>query len=341
MTLRVLLSRDPAVEVVGEAASGNEALRRVPLCNPDVVLMDMVMPGIDGLQTTRELMASHPRPILIVSDLVGQNADFNFKALAAGALDLVRKPTAAECEQPDLVSAFVRRIRILAGVPVVTRRFDRPVQLDPSPPKPPVQRLRSGSGRLVLIGASTGGPIALHRILAGLSGPLPCPALIVQHMTAGFTLGMARWLAGSLPMAVEVAHDGGVAAPGTAYLAPDGAHLAMRGNVLRLEQTLTADGHRPSVDVLFESVAQSDLAECTVAVLLTGMGRDGARGLLALRQAGAWTIAQDADTSVVYGMPRAAVELDAASEVLPLDAISRRLNDACGTAPRVPRRAGA
>lgn len=327
-SLRLLLARVPGIQVVGEAASGDEALRRVPIANPDVVLMDMVMPGMDGLETTRRLMASHPRPILIVSDLVGRDANLNFDALAAGALDLVRKPSADERDHPEWMEAFARRIRLLASVPVVTRRSARSQVHEPSAPKQPARRPAPRSGRLVVLGASTGGPIALHRLLELVGRPLGCPVLIVQHMTVGFTAGMARWLGEALRAPVELATHGTVPLAGTVYLAPDGAHLALRAGVLRLESP-SAGGHCPSVDVLFESVARSDLAEHTVAALLTGMGSDGARGLLALRHAGAWTIAQDATTSVVYGMPRAASELGAACEVLPLERIAHRIVETC------------
>jgi two-component system, chemotaxis family, protein-glutamate methylesterase/glutaminase len=328
-TLRQVLARDANVEVVGEARSGLEALRRIPLAAPDVVLMDMVMPGMDGLQTSRELMATFPRPILIVSDLVDRHAELNFEALQSGALDVVRKPTAVDLGSAEAVDAFVRRIRILAGVPVVTRHWQRFSQPQGAPaPAPTCQP--SAQAQLVLLGASTGGPMALHQVLTALGGPPRVPILVVQHMTSGFTAGMVRWLANALDTPVELAVHGAEPRPGVVHVAPDGSQLTLRGGRLLLEDGAPSRRHCPSVDDLFASVARSNLAGATMAVLLTGMGTDGARGLLDLRRAGAWTIAQDEASCVVYGMPKAAVELGAACEVLPLASIAQRLCQACG-----------
>ena len=334
--LRRMLGRDDSIRVVGEASSGPEALRRIPLHDPAVVLMAMQMLGMDGAATTRELMATSARPILIVSDLVGRDGDLNFRALSAGALDLVRKPSAADRENATVVDELHRKIRILSRVPVVTRRWatsaPRPAQT-PIVEARPSRRSAPASGvKLVVIGASTGGPGALQRVRAAMGGPPACPVLIVQHMAEGFTGGLAEWLSAASAMPVLLASPGTVPLAGHVYLAPEKAHLVLEQGRLRLREE-GARGHCPSADVLFASVAASDIAERALGVLLTGMGSDGARGLAALRRAGAWTVAQDEASSVVYGMPRAAVELDAACEVLPLAQIGLRIRLACTQAP--------
>lgn len=335
--LRSLLARDPTFEVVGEARDGVGALRGIPATSPDLVLMDMEMPGQDGLAVTRELMCSHPRPILIVSDLVGRDASLNFRALEAGALDLVRKPTAAEREDPAIAEPLLRKMRILARVPVITRRWARststsipPAPGAPTTPEEPRRKPPVSSARLVLLGASTGGPIALSQILTHVGSRARAPIVIVQHMAEGFTAGLASWLSAASGRAVVLASQGVTLDPGTTYIAPERVHLTIKsGRVHLLCEEGSQRGHCPSVDALFHSVATSDLAPHTVAALLTGMGNDGAQGLHALRRAGAWTIAQDEPSCVVYGMPKAAVQLEAACEVLPLDRIGPRICAAC------------
>lgn len=316
--LRRLLNHDDGIEVVGEAADGQAALRQVPRVNPDIVLMDVVMPGLDGLETTRELMARHARPVVLVSELVGRDADLNFRALEAGALDILGKPSACEIRDPLVARRWSRQVQMLAGVPVITRR--RQVEV---PPKASAKRPRKAD--LVCLGASTGGPPALHKILKALPQNPPWPVVVVQHITAGFTGGMARWLADVTGHQVELVERSTRFLPGTIYVAPDHQHLELRGQRLVPSGNEPRLGHRPSIDVLFETAAMSKLAPRTVAVLLTGMGEDGARGLAALRRAGAWTVAQDEGSCVVYGMPRVAVDIDAACEVLSIEEISIHL----------------
>ena len=343
--LRRLLRQDPMIELVGEASNGREALRTIPRCNPDLVLMDVVLPLLDGLATTRRLMRDHPKPILLISDLVGRDARLNFEALRAGALDILGKPTAAEIEDPSFARAWLRKLRSTAQIPVITRRADHrskprtsaesdstypPQHPDtttfPSPRAPwPRHRGVAPANRrisLVAIGASTGGPPAIRQILTGLATP-PWPVVIVQHMTPGFLAGMARWLATETGLPAQLVEDTVSPRPGELYFAPDRRQLELDHGRLRV--TDRPAPFNPSVDVLFHSLATSDRAPRTAAVLLTGMGVDGAEGLLALRQAGAMTFAQDEATSAVWGMPRRAVELGAARETLALHHIAGRL----------------
>ncbi|MFV2073322.1 MAG: chemotaxis-specific protein-glutamate methyltransferase CheB [Thermoanaerobaculales bacterium] len=325
MALRQAVEGDGRARVVGEAIDGHQALERIHDAEPDIVLMDIMMAKMDGIEATRALMRSFPRPVLIISDLVGRDCDLNFKALEAGALDLIRKPSALELADEAAVGRLRRKVRLLAGVPVVTRHQRRT--------RPPRTELRTAIGdgtsigevSVVCIGASTGGPAAVLRVLAALNGGSPWPILLVQHTIAGFTAGMVKWLGHASGLEVVVAEDRVRPRPGVIYVAPDDHHLEFRGERMALTVGPPLGGHRPAVDALFDSIADGGAAEGAIAVLMSGMGSDGARGLQRIRRAGGWTIAQDEASSVVYGMPKVAVELEAACEVLSVDGIAARL----------------
>lgn len=323
--IRRLLASDPRIVLVGEASSGEEALARIPASAADVVLMDIVMQGLDGLATTRELMRRSPRPVLIISDQVGGDADLSFEALRAGALDVIGKPASAQLADPEFRAALCRKVRVLAGVPVVTRFRSLAEAAAAAPGRPRVQRPIPEQVSLVAIGASTGGPPALGQLLSALPPRPRWPVLVVQHMAPGFIRGLASWLETTTSRPVRIAEHGALAEPGVVHLAPDGRHLELVGRRLRVSDAPPVEGHRPSVDALMASIASTGPAGETVGLLLTGMGRDGAFGLGLLREAGAWTIAQDEATSVVWGMPKAAVESGAAHEVLPLPEIAATL----------------
>ena len=337
IAFRRLITSDPGFFVVGEASDGRAAVEEIARKRPQVVLMDIVMPRMDGLEATRTIMAQHPTPVVLISDLVGRDANLNFKALQAGALDLLRKPSAEDLADAGFRKRFLRDLRLWSEVPLITRRATAgpaPKQSAPTRKRsvnPPYRASAAGiDPELVCIGASTGGPPALARLLADIGTEPPWPILIVQHITSGFVTGLGRWLTETTPISVSVAEHGETIRKGRAYLAPDERHLVLRGDILYHDAGAPCKGHRPSVDVLFESVAAGGRATSTVAVLLTGMGSDGAQGLSALRSAGAWTIAQDEASSVVYGMPREAIQLGAAREVLPLEEIGGRLGRSFG-----------
>ncbi len=331
LLLRRLVASDPRLEVCGEAGDGRQALERVAASGADIVLMDIVMHVLDGLAATQELMRRTPKPVLVVSDLVGRDAHLNFRALEAGALDLVGKPTADELGSEAERERLCRKIRVLAEVPVVRRWSPPAARADArrptSGPASAVEAVGTGTGGygLLCVGASTGGPPALRELLKGVGPRPPWPILVVQHMSPGFIGGMARWLGEVTGLKVEVGSDGRQPCPGEVFLAPDHAHLELRADgALGLSFADPVGGHRPAVDALFDSVARSGFAPRTIAALLTGMGSDGAAGLKRLREAGGWSIAQDAATSVVYGMPCVAWETGAACEELPLSLIGPR-----------------
>jgi two-component system chemotaxis response regulator CheB len=325
-----VLASDAEIEIVGEAEDGKQAIELCQRHRPDVVTMDMMLPVMSGLAATEYIMAHCPTPIVVVSSSVNRGELFRtYDALAAGAIDVLEKPRGDE-EDGVWEQRFIATLKLVARIRVVTHPRVRlgalrhtqaggaPPEIAPSSPP----RGRS----LIAIGASTGGPGAIVEILRAMPPELMLPMLLVLHINEPFGVAFAGWLDGQAERRVALAGDGEplAAAAGRVVMAPPGRHLVVRGGTLRL--TLDAERHscRPSVDVLFESIAR-DCGPAAVACLLTGMGRDGAAGLLAIRRAGGLTIAQDEATSVVYGMPYEAVRLGAAERVLALGDISAAL----------------
>jgi len=310
--LNYILGGDPALEVVGCAVDGEEGVEMAMRLRPDVITMDLHMPNVDGYEATRRIMESCPVPVVVVSGSDSrEEVGASFRAIEAGALVLVRRPYGlAHPEHAASAAALLRTVKSMAEVRVV-RRWN-----GTRPARQPARAPRQPGHRLVLMGASTGGPAVLRDILAQLGARFPLPVVIVQHMAAGFTAGLAEWLgaASGFPVRIPL-HDEAFAA-GTAYLAPDGYHLGVSAD-LRAQLSLAAPEHgmRPAVSCLFRSVT-AELRPASIAVLLTGMGKDGALELKQLREAGAVTIVQNRDSSAVYGMPGEAVRLDAATLVL-------------------------
>lgn len=332
-----LLESDPALTVVSAVADGPAALAAVAKCRPDVVTMDMHLPVMDGFETTRRIMETHPVPIVILS----ANSDAvevakSFRALEAGAVATVERPASANSYTGVIAENLLDTVKAMAGVKVV-RRWPRARNTGPVPiaarmalPQKPTSDIQ-----LVAIGASTGGPPVLRTILAGLGPNFPVPVLIVQHISAGFVQGLADWLNDSTGMRVRLARQGEYGQPGHAYLAPDGCQMTVN----RFGQIFCAPGQpenglQPAVSCLFRSVAQHFGARA-VGVLLTGMGRDGADELMLMRNAGAVTIAQDKETSIVHGMPGEAIALGAAKHVLPPERIVAQLRNLVVKIPAV------
>ncbi|MGC8781187.1 MAG: chemotaxis-specific protein-glutamate methyltransferase CheB [Anaerolineae bacterium] len=329
MLLKTVLESDPEIAVIGMATSGEEGVRQALALKPDLITMDVHLPGMDGFTATRRIMEQQPTPIVIVSSSVDHHEVMTtFNAIQAGALDVLRKPTSID--HPDFAALrerLITTVKLMAEVKVI-RRYRSPMAARGAGERPQAGRPYS----LVAIGASTGGPAALNAILKELPAGFPLPVLVVQHMTAGFTAGLVSWLQLESRLTVKVAEDGENLRPGTVYVAPDDTHLvvAARG-VVGLSKAPPVSHVRPSATVLFESVARVYGGDA-IGVLLTGMGDDGAVGLRAMRERGALTIVQDEATSAVYGMPKAAVELGAAGQVLPLPQIPGAILAAVGAA---------
>lgn len=321
--LSVALRRDADIEVVGHAADPLEAREKIKALNPDVLTLDIEMPNMNGLDFLEKIMRLRPMPVIMVSSLTSRDAAATLTALEIGAFDCISKASFSDERAFGALVSTVKaaaraRIRPLAGDMHRASEYRE---------QPPANTGYAPNGRVVAIGSSTGGVEALISVLSQFPENCP-PTVITQHMPAAFTRSFAERLDRMCRPRVSEAVDGAVLAPGQVYLAPGGAtHLEIAGvGTLRcrLRSSDTVNGHRPSVDVLFASVARTARAKA-VGVILTGMGRDGAAGLLQMRQAGASTLGQDEATSLVYGMPKVAFETNAVERQLPLDKIAAHI----------------
>lgn len=348
-----MLAISPRVEVVGTAPNGREALRLLAELKPDVVCTDYEMPIMNGLELVQNIMATLPCPILVVSSLAKTDEESVSRnelmpLLAAGALDVFPKPNALHDFEPT-ARAFAEKIHILAGVFVFSRRaaqtfnesnieysmsrnamprnaMTRKTTIAPSKAQQPAPQKRCEDQiKIVGIGASTGGPQVLQQIFSLLPANFPFPILCVQHISAGFLSGLIEWLDGASRLRAKMMSEGEIARAGTIYFPIEGRHMSIDAQG-RLNSSCAppVDGHRPSVTALFESLAQS-YGKNVLAILLTGMGEDGARGLKTIVENGGKTIAQDEASSVVFGMPRKAIELGAAQKVLSTEEIIETL----------------
>ena len=303
-------------DVLWTARNGAEAVDKCARQRPELILMDLIMPEMDGVEATRRIMQATPCPILIVTASVNQNSAIVFEAMGAGALDAVNTPMLGMAGQGEGREALLRKIHLIsvlsrsAALPVASHAGVEPGGKDPST-----------LGGLLTIGSSSGGPQALAEILSRLPADFPVPVVLVQHVDEQFVAGLADWLDRQTALTVRLAEEGDRPQAGTVLLAGSNNHLTMTGNG-RLAYTPEPrqTPYRPSVDVFWHSLATSWQGD-VVAVLLTGMGRDGARGMLELRHKGAYTIAQDEQSSAVYGMPKAARELHAALKISSLETI--------------------
>ena len=335
LILRRMLEGSDAIQVVGTARNGKEAIALIPQVNPHVVCTDLHMPEMDGLTLTQEIMAAYPRPILAISSSVRErDTQQVFELLAAGAVDVFPKPEGGLGVDRDRIQrTLIQKIKILSGVSVFTHKrqpSDRqPLQANVQ--TPPVS---SSTGRntsfsrfyshlgAIAIGASTGGPQALQQILRQLPANLPVPIICVQHISQGFLQGFIDWLSTDCQLPISIARPGERPQPGTIYFPPERSHLLLDdcGRFTYSHET-GVGGHCPSISLTFKAIARY-YQRHSIAVLLTGMGRDGADGMLAISKAGGVTLAQNEATCIVFGMPKEAIALGAVRQVLPVEAIA-------------------
>ncbi|MCQ2982094.1 MAG: chemotaxis-specific protein-glutamate methyltransferase CheB [Treponemataceae bacterium] len=313
-TLRHILGKHSEIEVVGFAVNGEEAVRQNRILKPDVIIMDIYMPVLDGIEATKRIMKERPCSIIIYSS--EDTARMGYTAMEAGALDMIKKPDVDSISK-GFYDGFVDRIIALAPKEAVQ---PAPAAKVAAPEAVPV----SGFFRALFIGASTGGPVAVQKVLAGLGSSFPLPVFVTQHIDKNFDGHYAEWLNDTTGMPVELAHEGTVGKPGHVYIAPAGYHMlpvsAGKEVSVHLDQGPEVHFLRPAVDPMFSSAA-SLKSEC-LAVLLTGMGRDGADGALDIHKAGGFVITESEETCVVYGMPKAADDLGASNVSLRLEKIA-------------------
>lgn len=328
--LKHIIGLDDRFEVVAAVESAEEGLSRLEALAPDVISLDIRLPGMNGLDATLQIMQRRPTPIVVVAANVDDDElNIAMNALRAGALSVVEKPVGVtNAAFESMARHLCTQLAIMSQVRVVRQGIDRGLRFGTTaePPPPPPKGTRYAMLGLV---ASTGGPQALTQVLTGLGPDYPLPILLVQHITASFLDGFVSWLAGVTPFAVRIAQGGEVPEPGVIFVPPVDRHLRLAGGKLVLSDLAPVHSQRPSGSVLLSSMAD-DLGRNGLGVILTGMGSDGAEGMAAMHKAGAYTIAQDESTCVVYGMPQAAVKLRAVSEVVPLPGISQRLRELSG-----------
>lgn len=319
-----ILGSDPELKVVGEAANGIDAVEMTKRMRPDVVTMDVRMPLMDGLQATKLIMIEAPTPIVVITaSFERRDVELSMNALRAGALAVLSKPSGPGTPGfPEECRQLVRTVKAMAGVKVVRHWRERPTV------ERPALRARDQAWppvTAVAAAASTGGPAALLQILSMLPAGFPVPMLVVQHIAADFVSGLASWLDAASPLKVKVAAEGELLRPGTVYLAPDGRDLGVSNqSTVSLSMPRPGSAFCPGATPLFESVARACGASA-LAVILTGMGQDGLEGLGAIKRAGGRVLAQDEESSVVFGMPAAAIGADLADLVLPLPSIASML----------------
>jgi len=319
VVLRDLLARDPGIQVVAEVGDGRAAVAQTALLKPDLVIMDVMMPVMDGIEAVAEIMATVPTPILMLSaNTDPTDSRSAFSAIRLGALDVMAKPVGMTNEAfVHLGDLLIARVRSLSRIRVMHHFRSQRRSLPPAPPVP------GGLRRILAVGASTGGPKAVMQLLKELPATLGAAVLIVQHISDGFAAGFADWLDREVPLPVALAREGEVPQSGRVLVAPNGTHLTVNGDGrVALRQTPPLHNCRPAVDALFQSLADANLGGEAVGVLLTGMGTDGAAGLQSLHRQGAFTIAQDEATCAVFGMPKAAIDRGVVDQVLPLAEIA-------------------
>jgi two-component system, chemotaxis family, protein-glutamate methylesterase/glutaminase len=334
-----LLEHDNEIHVVGTAMDGAFALKKIEELRPDAITLDLEMPRMDGIETLRQIMRSHQVPVVVVSAHTHEGAATTFKALHMGAFDFVAKPENVLAEgMQEIAAELIEKIKAAVASPF-RRRALPAVGIAAQVKSQRGAPVLGPASKVIAIGISTGGPQSLEYMLCQLPADFPAAILVVQHMPAGFTNTFARRLNDTCNLEVKEAQSGDLIAAGRVLICPGDRHMKIRrmplGDVIVLSDDAKVNGHRPSVDVLFRSAAQEFGADA-MGLLMTGMGEDGAEGLGVMKAAGALTIAQDEASSIVFGMPRAAIERGYANRVVGLEALPNTLIAHCGSVRSAP-----
>lgn len=325
-----LLEHDPEIEVVATAIDGSFAINKVDQLHPDVVTLDVDMPRVDGLTALQEIVAKHTVPVVMLSSLTTRGARLALQALEMGAMDFVCKPKAA-AQIGEVAEELILKVKTAAR----SRQYARKTGTTGYLVMPKSTRPKAGRApvRIVAIGASSGGPNALRQLLPKLPVDFPVPIFLVQHLPESFTGMFAKWLDERCEIKVTESRDGAIALPGTVTIAPGNAHLRVRkrpiGAEVTIENSRPVNGHMPSVDVLFSSVAE-EYRENGAALLMTGMGSDGSEGIGQIKRAGGYTLAQDKESCMIFGMPRVAINKGYIDQVVPLADMASYLISAVG-----------
>ena len=323
--LKRILDKSSEVLVIGTAKNGSEGLDQVRFLNPDVICTDLMMPVMDGLEFTKQLMETNPKPILVVSAaLQGENETNVFQLLEAGALDVFPKPSGGTDKDYDMIrDRLVSKIRVIKSIPVYKKAKKHPGVETGS--FPAINASQKQTIKFLAIGASTGGPNAIQQVLGGLPREFPLPILCVQHISDGFIESMVSWLGQNTKLKVKIMHEGETPVAGTVYFPQNLKHMVIGSDgKLQVSNEAPFNGHCPSVNVLFKSLAKYS-GDKTLAVILTGMGDDGATGILTIKHMGGKTIGEAESTCVVYGMPKVAKEIGAIEIQLPVDKIASHI----------------
>jgi two-component system chemotaxis response regulator CheB len=324
-----IIESDSSIQVVGTAMDGNFGLKKIEELKPEVITLDLEMPGMGGLDMLKEIMRRHRLPVIVVSSHSTEGASVTLKALSMGAFDFVAKPRDVSARMPEIARDLITKIKAAAQshrvyIPAASESFQTSGKLPADIKKQPTS--------FIAVGVSTGGPQALQYVLGQLPANFPGTLVAVQHMPEGFTEMFARRLNESCAVTVKEAQSGDLLLPGRVLICPGNRHIRMKrlplGNIVVLGDDATVNGHRPSVDILFQSLAE-DFGEQGTALLMTGMGDDGAEGMGKVKAAGGMTIAQSEDSCVVYGMPKAAIERGYAIRVIELEALANALQVHC------------
>jgi two-component system chemotaxis response regulator CheB len=311
--VRDILHATPDIRVVGEAENGEEAVTRAGALKPDLIVMDLMMPVMDGLFAIEEIMAQNPTPILVLSATIDdKEVNHAFAAIKKGALDVMEKPAGVGIDARNgFAATLVEKVRLLARIKVIRRR-----RVNREREEPRIS-FTGGDRGILAIGASTGGPKAVMSIIKSLPADFAASVFVVQHISSGFARGFAQWLGRESGIKVSLAEDGSTFKAGEVLVAPNDCHMVIEGGKVRLIHSEPVNCCRPSIDVLFNSLAD-EYGGGTVGVLLTGMGKDGAQGLRRIKDKGGVTLVQDEESCAVFGMPKAAITLNAVDKVVPL-----------------------